>query len=838
MSLPPDLPARRSGTDLGEHLSLLRRRRLIFAGFVLAGGTAGLGLMRLTPPAYNATTQVLVAAVGLQEQGNQVTNRQREPLNLDTEAQVAGSAVVAARAAGLLKAPALEPVEVAVPPNSAVLSLSVTAGTPAAAAAQSRAYAEAYLANRAATAQAALALQQKAMLAKLKQVNSSLAVVTRQLATLRKGTAEHTLASHRQSVLNRQAYTLTLKYDGLKTTTVTPGSVISEAVPPTDPAWPSLPLFLGTGLMLGLLLGAGAATARDRLDTRLRTPADVERLTGLPVVAALPHAGRTSPDGTRRAGTDSAGAEGTGSEDAARPGANWSTGLQSSRRAGPGRDTESGRRTSTDRGMWADGDGRTGPDRDTESSRRTGTGRSRGVGGSRRAGTDRGMWADDDGGAGTGPAFENSRRASAGHGAAGEGTHRRNADHGGADRRGADRGGAGRGGAEGARGQRAGGGAGRQGEDGDGTELADALHELASAAVAACPGKRLLVRAVPAGLSTTTVTSSLSASTLLSVLDGSDTGDLARADAALLLVALGRTTSAQVLDAARHLGRHQVPVIGVVTTPGEPASPAPAPADSRTALGKLVAGSRSDSPSALTDGGPPTDPDATVLRRPEPPGSAPSGLRRLGATDPSAPSIRQRGTTDPSVGGIRQRGTTDRSVTPLRRPGTTDPDPSGRRGPGGAPDPGAASLRQPGATDPDMPHLRPAPLPRPWATDPGTTPFGGPEAVDPGAAADRRAKPDPRAADRRPGAHHATGPAADRWTDRLTDRVSRHSAERETGPTSEHAPEHMTQHMTEHGMRHVAEHGIQRGTEQGIQPGVVADAGPPWERPRPPGLSS
>ncbi|MEV0148581.1 MULTISPECIES: Wzz/FepE/Etk N-terminal domain-containing protein [unclassified Nonomuraea] len=776
MSLPPDLPARRSGTDLGEHLSLLRRRRLIFAGFVLAGGTAGLGLMRLTPPAYNATTQVLVAAVGLQEQGNQVTNRQREPLNLDTEAQVASSAVVAVRAARLLKAPALEPVEVAVPPNSAVLSLSVTAGTPGAAAAQSRAYAEAYLANRAATAQAALALQQKAMLAKLKQVNSSLAVVTRQLQTLRKGTAEHTLATHRQSVLNRQAYTLTLKYDALKTTTVTPGSVISDAVPPTDPAWPSLPLFLGTGLMLGLLLGAGAATARDRLDTRLRTPADVERLTGIPVVAALPHAGRTSPDGTRRAGTGSAVAEGMEADDTARPGASWSTGLQSSGRGGPGRGTEGSRRAGTDRGTdlegsrrtgpdWGpvtEGDRRAGPDWGTESSRRPGTGRSTGLGGGRRTGTDRdtdleggrrtgrdrGMWADGGGRAGPGPgtASEDAGRASAGYGTAGEGTHRRNADRRGADRRGAD----------GARGKRAGGGAGRQGDDGDGTGLGDALHELASAAVAACPGKRLLVRAVPAGLSTTIVTSSLSASTLLSVLDGSDTGDLARADAALLLVGLGRTTSAQVLDAARHLGRHQVPVIGVVTTPGEPASPASAPADSQTALGKLVAGSRSDSPPALSDGGPPTDPDATVLRRPQPADSTPSGLRRLGATDPSAGSTRRRGTTDPGVGGIRQRGTTDRSVTPLRRPGTTDPDPSGRRGPGGAPDPGAASFQRPGATDPEMSPVRQA-----GTGMPGVAPLRG---------------PDP------------------------------------TGKPSV--------------------------TGRGSRPGVVADVGPLWERPRPPGLSS
>ena len=39
--------------------------------------------------------------------------------------------------------------------------------------------------------------------------------------------------------------------------------------------------------MLGLLAGAAAAFTRDRLDTRLRTAADVERLTGLPVIAEL-----------------------------------------------------------------------------------------------------------------------------------------------------------------------------------------------------------------------------------------------------------------------------------------------------------------------------------------------------------------------------------------------------------------------------------------------------------------------------------------------------------------------------------------------------------------------
>src|SRR5690606_9060354 len=67
----------------------------------------------------------------------------------------------------------------------------------------------------------------------------------------------------------------------------TPGTIISRPMPPDAPSSPSLPLYLGTGLMLGLLAGVAAAYVRDRLDTRLRTPADVERLTGLTVLGDL-----------------------------------------------------------------------------------------------------------------------------------------------------------------------------------------------------------------------------------------------------------------------------------------------------------------------------------------------------------------------------------------------------------------------------------------------------------------------------------------------------------------------------------------------------------------------
>ncbi|MEV5892756.1 Wzz/FepE/Etk N-terminal domain-containing protein [Nonomuraea fuscirosea] len=402
-----------SGTDLDEHLSLLRRRWLLLVGCVVVGGTAGLALMRLVPPAYTATTQVLVMPVGPQEQPNQVTSRQREALNLDTEAQVAQSAVVAARAARELGlgVEALEPAEVSVPPNSAVLWISVTSAGPTAAAERSKAYARAYLANRRESALTSMAEQQEAVLSKLKQVNAGIDTVIKQLGALPKGGAEHAIAAQRQGVLNRQAANLALKYDALRTVAVTPGSVISQAVPPAEPSSPSLPLHLGTGLMAGLLIGSACAYARDRLDTRLRTPADVERLTGLPVLSDL-----SSP-------------------------------------------------------------------------------REHGV-----------------------------------------------------------------------------------------------LHELAGAVVSACPGKRLLVKALPADLYASALAEPLSVSAPLVVLDGSDVRDLARADAAVLLVGLGLVKAGEVTTTVTRLARHDVPVIGVVTaTDAVPSFVPLLEPRPHTPLGKLVA---------------------------------------------------------------------------------------------------------------------------------------------------------------------------------------------------------------------------------------------------------
>ncbi|WP_214415891.1 Wzz/FepE/Etk N-terminal domain-containing protein [Sphaerisporangium fuscum] len=290
------VPRPATGREFAEFGSMLLRRRVTVAGFLLAGACCGGALLAATPPSYTATAEVLVSATGVQDQINPTTPRQREPLNLDTEAQIARSTVVAARAAHALKVksrtgtgepdpgPLRDRVTVAVPPNSAVLAISYTAGDPATAAAGAEAFAKAYLANREATATHTLDAQLKVLAGKLREVQSALARTVTGIPRTASGSAARTMAVQRQNLLGKQVLTLTEKYDALKTVAVTPGTVISDARPPTSPTQPSRPLYVGSGLFLGLLAGAGAAMLRDRLDTRLRTPADVERLTGLPVL--------------------------------------------------------------------------------------------------------------------------------------------------------------------------------------------------------------------------------------------------------------------------------------------------------------------------------------------------------------------------------------------------------------------------------------------------------------------------------------------------------------------------------------------------------------------------
>jgi capsular exopolysaccharide synthesis family protein len=64
-------------------------------------------------------------------------------------------------------------------------------------------------------------------------------------------------------------------------------SRVRDALPPLTPSSPNVPLNLALGALIGLALGIGVAVLRAVLDTRIRTPRDVEQVTDRPLIGAI-----------------------------------------------------------------------------------------------------------------------------------------------------------------------------------------------------------------------------------------------------------------------------------------------------------------------------------------------------------------------------------------------------------------------------------------------------------------------------------------------------------------------------------------------------------------------
>lgn len=67
----------------------------------------------------------------------------------------------------------------------------------------------------------------------------------------------------------------------VKATVVTPASV------PTSPASPSIPINLGLGLLIGLMVGGGLAVLLEKLNTSVKDAADLAEVSNLPVLASV-----------------------------------------------------------------------------------------------------------------------------------------------------------------------------------------------------------------------------------------------------------------------------------------------------------------------------------------------------------------------------------------------------------------------------------------------------------------------------------------------------------------------------------------------------------------------
>lgn len=258
-----------------------RRRGWIVLVCAILGLLAGSLLLQHQEKQYTSTASVLVRGTASSDSAEVAGGRTSGPVNLDTEAQVVRSNDLAQQVAtnlgGAAKATDLSKrVTVNVPANTSVLQIVFTAPTAADAKAGAQAYADVYLANRAAEAKADVTQRVSQLRVQAADVTKQLTTVTGRIATLPESSPERALAQAQQSVLVSQLTSLNSRISPLVGDDQTPGRVLTQAALPQAPTSPVPLLFRVSGLALGLLWGVVLVYLLERADDRLRRPAAVE----------------------------------------------------------------------------------------------------------------------------------------------------------------------------------------------------------------------------------------------------------------------------------------------------------------------------------------------------------------------------------------------------------------------------------------------------------------------------------------------------------------------------------------------------------------------------------
>lgn len=259
------------------YVAILRRRRWWIAVITVLGLAASLAYSFTALKEYSATAQILVqSSADASTPGSaQVPVTQTD---VETDLTLVTSAPVADSVAHLLgSAPQVTAAEVG---QTNIIAITATSRSPARAAQVANAYAHAFVRYRQATATQNLTSAEV-------QLRSQVRVLARQLRALSgraRSSAQADALLSQEAVLKEQL--AQMQVSGA----VDVGGVelVTPAQPPASPSSPQPARDALLGAAAGLLIGLGAAFARDSLDDRLSSKEAAERAASAPVLAMVP----------------------------------------------------------------------------------------------------------------------------------------------------------------------------------------------------------------------------------------------------------------------------------------------------------------------------------------------------------------------------------------------------------------------------------------------------------------------------------------------------------------------------------------------------------------------
>ncbi len=279
--------------ELRSYLKILSRRRwIILATFLTVVASTALVTWRLTP-VYEGLAKVEVLPTTSTNEAGQVLESVFDPnRGLQTQVEIVQSQEVLGIAARELKLPSTEElrrdVTVELVPETQIMEIRVQHERPDEARDRAQVLAESYIAYRRDQGLERLVRASEG-------IGNDIEEVKAQIADLDARTSQSPeLASSLRAERDRAIIQLSTLESTLRQLPEADevrqggGSIITPAELPTEPVSPKKALNLVLAIVVGAVLGLGLALIAENLDDRLKSPEDIERLVGAPILGYIP----------------------------------------------------------------------------------------------------------------------------------------------------------------------------------------------------------------------------------------------------------------------------------------------------------------------------------------------------------------------------------------------------------------------------------------------------------------------------------------------------------------------------------------------------------------------